>query len=133
AEQERVVRRLLALEKSARRLRGGETAPDEDDCRQLADLERLGQLGLHPVRARTDCPGALVHRSTTVRGASDDILGRGERAVPPRPGRRLSEPWLVRRLPAAGLRALPGLAARARARAGRPHLPPPQRPAPRRA
>ena len=47
---------------------------------------------------------------------------RGDaRAVPARPGGRLPQPWLVRGLPASRVRALPGMATGARARARRLH------------
>ena len=35
--------------------------------------ERARKLGLHPVRARTNGPGALLHRATTLRSPSDGI------------------------------------------------------------
>ena len=47
-----------------------------------------------------------------------------KRALPPRSRGHLPQPRLVRRVPAARVRALPGLAARARARAGGVHRPP---------
>ena len=100
----------------------GVPAPDEDACRQLADPERLRKLGLQPVRARTElsrCPRASCDHGRDAVGRA--ILGARARALSPRSRRRLSQPWLVRRLPAAGVRALPGVAARARARAGGLH------------
>ena len=81
AEQERVVRRLLALEEGARDRGVGVPAPDEHGCRQLADPEGRGKVGLHPVRARTDRPGALVHRAATLRGPSDGARLRLRRAA----------------------------------------------------
>ena len=73
-EQEGVVGRSCAVEERARVLGVGVPAPDKNACRQLADPELPGKLGLQPVRARTDCPGALVHGSITVGMRSDDIL-----------------------------------------------------------
>src|SRR5262249_13940081 len=73
AEEERVVERLLAVEKRARVRGGAVPAPDEDARRELADSDRTGQLDRLPGRARTDRPGArpLLHRRVTVRPASD--------------------------------------------------------------
>ena len=73
AEQEGVVRRPLPGQECPR---GGGVvvaAPDENACRELAHPESGGEPGLHLVRARTQCPGALVHRVVTVRGAPDGI------------------------------------------------------------
>jgi len=75
AEQQGVVPWVGPLEEGPRLLGVGGPAPDEDACRQLADAERLGEPGLNPVRARTNCPGALVHGGVTVGGPPDDILG----------------------------------------------------------
>src|SRR5438874_400759 len=75
AEQQGVVPWVGPLEEGPRLLGVSGPAPDEDACRQLADAERLGEPGLNPVRARTNCPGALVHGGVTVGGPPDDILG----------------------------------------------------------
>ena len=72
-ERERVVQRLFAGEKRPR-LRGvGVPAPDEHACRDLADAELLSESRGVPVRARTDRPGALLHRMKTLRRGSDGI------------------------------------------------------------
>jgi len=88
---------ISALEKRARRLGVGEPAPTRTPAVNSPDLERLGQLRLHPVRARTDGPGwpSCIVR-VTVRGASDDILGGCEGALPPRSACRLPDIWTSR-------------------------------------
>src|SRR6266536_1570343 len=75
SEQERIVGRALAREKRPRLLGVGVPAPDKDAGRKLTDPQRVGEPGLQPVRARTDRPGALVHRAVTVGRPPDDILG----------------------------------------------------------
>ncbi|MDX6487303.1 MAG: isopenicillin-N epimerase, partial [Gaiellaceae bacterium] len=134
AEQEGVVRRQLALEEGARDVGVAIAAPDEDARRQLADAELLGELGVQPVRARTHCPGALIHGGVTVGTPPDDILGavrelflldpeivylnHGSFGACPRPVFERYQAWQLEleREPAdLLLRRLPELLARARA------------------
>ena len=61
-EQERVVPGRLRGQEGARRLGVAVAAPDEDACCRFADAERRGEPSHLPARARTDRPGALVHR-----------------------------------------------------------------------
>ena len=61
AEQEGIVRRLLAVEEVARRGRVGVAAADEHAGRQLGDPERADEPGLVVRRAVGECPGAFVH------------------------------------------------------------------------
>jgi hypothetical protein len=76
ADQQRIAQRLLAAEERPRGLEVAVSAPDEHAGRDLADAERLGEgVGL-PVRARTDCPGALLHCTLKLRRASDGIRRR---------------------------------------------------------
>src|SRR5581483_10102417 len=73
AEQEGVVRRLLALQEPSRPLGVRVATPDEHRRRDVADAERANELGLRAVVARADRPGAVVHRATTLRVAADGI------------------------------------------------------------
>ena len=61
AEQERIVRRLLAVEEAARDSRIGVAAPDQYRGRQLRDAELADEPGLSVGRAVGECPGAFVH------------------------------------------------------------------------
>ena len=80
AEEERVVRRLLAVEEAARVGGIGVAAPDEHGGGQLGDAERAGELRLGGGRAVGECPGAVVHvqpsygdgRTESVPGACPD-------------------------------------------------------------
>ena len=81
AEQERVVRRLLAGEEQARPLGVVVAAADEHGGRQLADPELAHELRLGPVRTGIDRPGAVAHRAATLRAGADgseprDVSGR---------------------------------------------------------
>src|SRR5207248_3782574 len=80
-EREGIVQRLLALEEGPR-LRGvGVPAPDENARRDLADAELLDESRNVPVRARTDRPGARLHRPTTLRSASDGAAAPARRSA----------------------------------------------------
>ena len=74
----RVVQGLLAGEERSPLGGVGVPAPDENACRDLADAELLSESRNVPVRARTDRPGALLHRTTTVGSGSD---GAGQTAA----------------------------------------------------
>ena len=62
AEQERIVAGTLRGEEGPRRLGVAVAPPDEHACRRFADAERPGELPYLPAGARTQRPGALVHR-----------------------------------------------------------------------
>ncbi len=61
AEEERIVRRLLAVEETRRLGRIGVAATDEHGGRQLGDSERTDEPGLCVGRAVGECPDAVVH------------------------------------------------------------------------
>ena len=91
AEQEGIVQGLFPREEHPRLLGVAVAAPDEHACRDLAEAELLGEETGLPVRARTDRPGALLHRRSKLRRASDDIVRAltckraAARRVPARP------------------------------------------------
>ena len=85
AEEERVVRGLLAVEKAAGRGGVGIAPPDEDGGSQLGDPERADELRLVVRRAVGECPGAFVHPGPS--------YGDGRTESAATPGRnRQSEP-----------------------------------------
>src|SRR5204862_4928475 len=107
AEQEGIVQGLFPREEHPRLLGVAVAAPDEHACRDLAEAKLLGEETGLPVRARTDRPGALLHRPPKLRRASDDIHVRCKRAAPS----RLEIPVVTGKR--AGVSCGSGLAARA--------------------
>ena len=116
------------------RAASGSVNPRRTRTLAVSSLIPSASASSRPPHAGTDgvsrCPRASFHHGTGSVGRHTRSV---KRALPPRPRRRLSEPRLVRRLPAPGLRALPGVAAGARARAGRLPREPARRPPRRRA
>src|SRR5919201_4548086 len=64
AEEERIVLRRRAFEERTRALGFFVPAPDENARRQLADPERVDERAYVPVRAGTDRPSAVLHRTS---------------------------------------------------------------------
>src|ERR1041385_8469895 len=71
AEEEWIMRRLLAAEKTARLSGVGVAPPDEHRCRDLRDSERADELRLCGRRAVGECPGAVVHAPAKLRRGAD--------------------------------------------------------------
>ena len=74
AEEQGIVPRQLSCEECPRLGGVAVPAPDEDACGRLADADRRREGARLPVRARTDCPRALLHPAFTLRSGSD-VLG----------------------------------------------------------
>ena len=80
AEEERIMRRLFALEETARVVGIEMAAPREHGGRDAGDAECARELRLSVRRAVRECPGAVVHRPTTLRSGAD---GNGPQTQPP--------------------------------------------------